>query len=576
MAHRRVSGPKIGLTDWLWWQKALLLVWHLNLAGASLASVSGSPKSESTPSGTNSTTLTRAVQVLELSPAQAQAHFPVDIRGVVTCYDHGMVLFVQDETGGVFVYHTGDRLHSRPGDYVEVKGVAKPGLYSPVVVPEQIQPVEKGPAISPRSVSMARIYLEGLDAQWVETVGVVRSEKLSENRLNLELAEPPYRVNVWVPDHPGYEHLHLLGSLVSIRGVVGVCTNDRGLPATFQLFANTLADITMLRSAPADIFLAPPSSIRDLVTYHVTQGMEGSVRARGVVTLHWPGRALFIQDSTGGLEVQPKELVANLAPGTVVDVAGFLGPMPERLVEDAFIRKLQTNAPPQPAHVTSEDLFHGRFDNQLVEIEGSFLGRASSPSNCLALALQAGNHVVNGLLEASIPPGSLMALQAGSRVRLTGVCRPDAGLRPDPVACLLLRSPLDIQVSGLPNSTRTLGILALAAAAILTSLGLAGALWYIQRQRRRTEHVLQLQDVLQAEMHLGQQQLRRSLEERERIGRDLHDDIIQSIYAVGLSLEHCRRVVCQAPSQAEARLSEAIHTLNNAIGSVRSFVAGGT
>ncbi len=30
------------------------------------------------------------------------------------------------------------------------------------------------------------------------------------------------------------------------------------------------------------------------------------------------------------------------------------------------------------------------------------------------------------------------------------------------------------------------------------------------------------------------------LEERERIGMDLHDGIIQSIYAVGLTLEHAR------------------------------------
>ena len=30
------------------------------------------------------------------------------------------------------------------------------------------------------------------------------------------------------------------------------------------------------------------------------------------------------------------------------------------------------------------------------------------------------------------------------------------------------------------------------------------------------------------------------LEERERIGMDLHDGVIQSIYAVGLTLEHAR------------------------------------
>jgi len=58
------------------------------------------------------------------------------------------------------------------------------------------------------------------------------------------------------------------------------------------------------------------------------------------------------------------------------------------------------------------------------------------------------------------------------------------------------------------------------------------------------------------------------------MGRDLHDDIIQSIYAVGLNLEDCRRVVRKSPDQAETRLTSAIDTLNNSIRHVRGFLAG--
>ena len=111
-------------------------------------------------------------------------------------------------------------------------------------------------------------------------------------------------------------------------------------------------------------------------------------------------------------------------------------------------------------------------------------------------------------------------------------------------------------------------------ATVLAGGGLAGALWYIRKQRRRTEGVVQLQATLQAEMRQSEQQLRRSMEERERIGRDLHDDIIQSIYAVGLNLEDCRRVIRETPQQAEARLVSAISVLNTTIRSVRGFLAG--
>ena len=43
------------------------------------------------------------------------------------------------------------------------------------------------------------------------------------------------------------------------------------------------------------------------------------------------------------------------------------------------------------------------------------------------------------------------------------------------------------------------------------------------------------------------------LEERERIGMDLHDGIIQSIYAVGLTLEHARLLMNETPDSVRDR-----------------------
>ena len=46
----------------------------------------------------------------------------------------------------------------------------------------------------------------------------------------------------------------------------------------------------------------------------------------------------------------------------------------------------------------------------------------------------------------------------------------------------------------------------------------------------------------EAALKESERQLRKSIEEREQIGRDLHDGIIQSIYAVGLNLDDCLAV----------------------------------
>jgi signal transduction histidine kinase len=562
----------------VWGRKTLLpRVWLLALAGISFAVAPGLSVFASEPWGaTIPPTLTNASQILALSPEQAKAKLPVRIHGLVTCYDHDRVFFVQDETAGVFVYYTGDRLPFHPGQCVQVTGSAAQGRFSPIIDSPTIQAWETGRAIHPQPVSLAQVCFGGLDAQWVELTGVIRAQTVSDSRLRLELADPPHRIDIWIPNYQGYQQLPLAGSVVRVRGVVGSRINDRGQLEGFQLFANTIADITVLHPSLADPFSTPPRLLRDLKAHYVRIGAPGYVRVRGVVTLCWPGRALFIQDATGGLEVRSQAPLDDLVvPGTAVDVAGFLGPVLEApLLEGAWIRKLGTNVPPQPVCLSSaEELFHGAYNNQLVEIEAQFLGRANSPSNGLTLALQAGSRFLTVLLDAPRPQGKLTGLEPGCRLRLTGVCRSQAGRGADPAVSLLLRSPMDVTVLSPPSPTRR-PYQALAALAILASAGLAAALWLFQRQRRQTQRVLQRQVALEAEMRQGEQQLRRSIEERERIGRDLHDDIIQSIYAVGLGLEDCRRVVRQSPEQAEPSLVTAIHALNNTIRSVRGFIAG--
>src|SRR5512143_2694602 len=62
------------------------------------------------------------------------------------------------------------------------------------------------------------------------------------------------------------------------------------------------------------------------------------------------------------------------------------------------------------------------------------------------------------------------------------------------------------------------------------------------------------------------------LEERERIAMDLHDGIIQSIYAVGLMLEYAGLVFDEQPSEANKRLQEAISSLNEVIRDIRNYI----
>ena len=84
--------------------------------------------------------------------------------------------------------------------------------------------------------------------------------------------------------------------------------------------------------------------------------------------------------------------------------------------------------------------------------------------------------------------------------------------------------------------------------------------------------------VAQASMAIRNAQLYRQvqdlvvLEERERIGMDLHDGVIQSLYATGLRLETCLEDLPDNAAGVAPELTKAINQLNQVITDVRSYI----
>ena len=60
--------------------------------------------------------------------------------------------------------------------------------------------------------------------------------------------------------------------------------------------------------------------------------------------------------------------------------------------------------------------------------------------------------------------------------------------------------------------------------------------------------------------------------DRERIGRELHDGTIQSIYAAGLMLESASYLIDDSPGEAKDKLSAVMISLNNTIREIRRYI----
>ncbi len=87
-------------------------------------------------------------------------------------------------------------------------------------------------------------------------------------------------------------------------------------------------------------------------------------------------------------------------------------------------------------------------------------------------------------------------------------------------------------------------------------------------ERKRMEEILRHRE----------RDLSAAIQERERISQDLHDGILQSLYAVGLGLEGCKPLIRKQSEPLTRKfmktLDQSIGQLNQVMGEVRNFIAG--
>jgi signal transduction histidine kinase len=93
-------------------------------------------------------------------------------------------------------------------------------------------------------------------------------------------------------------------------------------------------------------------------------------------------------------------------------------------------------------------------------------------------------------------------------------------------------------------------------------------------QRAALEREIAERRTAQAALERSEASLRRNLDERARLGRDLHDGVIQSLYAAGMGLAGIRMQLKPEQTEAATRLEQTRAVLNETIHDVRNFIIG--
>ncbi len=87
--------------------------------------------------------------------------------------------------------------------------------------------------------------------------------------------------------------------------------------------------------------------------------------------------------------------------------------------------------------------------------------------------------------------------------------------------------------------------------------------------------MIRAMEIFQIEIGQALQEAARTrllMADRERIGRELHDGTIQSIYAAGLVLESASYLIDDSPVKARTNLAEVMQSLNDTIQEIRRYI----
>ena len=460
-----------------------------------------------------------------------------------------------------------------PGEVIEVSGITHVGAYAPIITAPQVRHLGTGPLPPAKAVPIERLMSGAEDSQRIEVSGLVRAVRVEGARLDIELLSGGYRFRAYAPVLTNRDPQLLVGAQVRVRGTAAEAHNRslRQLIAV-EVYVPGPADLVVEKAEAVNPFEEPLTPLNGLAQYRPDNSLNRRVHVRGVMTLQRLGESLFLQDATGALQVQSRQLL-RLSPGQVVEAVGF--PSFENflpVLQDAAYRPLPeplVALRPTPAPIADYQnaLHHAEF----VSLKGKLLdrgvrplrGRQSRTIDRTTLVLQSESAIFSAEADEPQSESTLSAIPLGSIVQVNGVCLTEIDSDGKMKSFrLLVGSPKDVQIVQRPSW--------LTPQRLLVSLGILGsvlgiiAIWAVvlsrknaalnfligerekaqaalqqahdqleERVRERTAE-LKFQITARKESEL---QFKGVLAERTRLAQELHDTVEQTLTGIALQLD---------------------------------------
>ena len=467
-----------------------------------------------------------------LSPEECRNRIPVQIEVTVTYPDpRGRGCFIHDGKTGTYLaavktMDTNDPIHF--GDRLLINAFTDVGGYLPHLY---YQSHKRLPAVGlpdPVLVTDQNLFSPALDCQWVriQNALIVKIETREKWRLDFTLEIYGWTIPAYMAksEASSAEATKLLYRHVSLEAVSGE-TFNRQRQMTGRIFFIPLHHLHPLPEPDAGV---QPQLETSHHLLRCDTSVETPVRVHGVIT-HFTKENLFLRDKSGSLRVlAPGE--SEFHPGDEVEVDGVAAIAPFRPnLRARQIRLLSKNSSPLPVIWRKEIKDLSALQSELVQIQAEYLfcqdRREGKVLHCRTSA-----HFFDALL--SISNSLPEDLTPGSRVQLTGIVQLTASyILPGPEEPdgfnLTLRTPADLVILSNPTwwTTRRL-LIGMVLTVVLTLLA---SLWIVMLRRQVQAQTRQLTNQVEREA---------TLNERQRIARDLHDTVQQQMTGLAIQLDN--------------------------------------
>lgn len=491
----------------------------------------------------------------KLSYLESKLAPPVELKATVISHlPNGFD--AQDASGGIFFAYPSIHL-PRIGDEISVKGNTTSGFHGPFVVVDSLE--KTGDRSPPKPLTFRPDFIQtGLgDNRWVELSGLMVDVRFGDSKREgrglLVTGQSDLVIrfrNAW-DDFDVKALEELVGSSVKLLGSGAPLFNDQRQRIGSDFVCPKTEFVSVL--APT----GPQSIVRldEIGRYDSRRTRQGLVETSGTVTLIESPSSIVVQSNGYGARVRTLS-DTQVAVGQQVALTG----LPE--TEGYFVGlRYATLSPteaddPPIAPVTDEaPLSHDRAF-QLVSLSGRLIEKGSSFINL---------QVSDALVTISTPAGLTDTIPPeGSELRVQGVKCVDANAKGEVRSVTIaLRSMNDISVLAIPSwwtpARLWSAVLVLALGAILF---LALLLVSNHRVRKQTDLISE------------QIESNATLEERNRIARELHDTLSQGFSGVGYQLASVANHLLTDPERAMSKLEIAREMVEQSLYEARDSLIG--